>query len=284
MSASFATPLRYPGGKGRLGHWFSKLLTQNNLEGCHFIEPYAGGAGSAIYLLLNEKVASITINDVDPAIYSIWWSILNDSDNFINKIELADLSIDEWHRQRSIVTNSQNHTLSELGFAAFYQNRTNRSGIIKGGVIGGLKQSGKYKLDARFNKAGLINRVEKIISYKKMINLSMLDAKALLENCINNKKTNNFIYLDPPYFNKGGQLYRNYYNKEDHQEIASLVGKLTCPWVVTYDDCTEINKLYHWAHTSNFSMKYSTHTSRPDGHEVCFTGNLPLNTSIYLKR
>ncbi|NVN55198.1 DNA adenine methylase [bacterium Scap17] len=281
---SFATPLRYPGGKGRLGEWFSKLIEINELRNCHFIEPYAGGAGSAIYLLTQEKVEQITINDSDPIVHSIWWALVNDGDRFIDMIENAELTIDEWYKQRAIVQNNNTDDITKLGFAAFYQNRTNRSGIIKGGVIGGIAQEGKYKLDARFNKNSLIKRVRRIQSLSDRITIRCEDGIKLMANNgkIFDKKT--LIYIDPPYYNKGSQLYKNYYNPDDHRHVADVVKHLNCPWITTYDNCPEIVNLYSGEKTQEFSFSYSTHTSRPKGKEVCFSGNLKKIPKIYLKR
>ena len=155
------SPLRYPGGKARLATFLGDVITLNKIVNCTFVEPFAGGAGAALTLLFLEKVDSIIINDFDKAIYSFWDSILLDTDSFIEKLETVDLTIHEWERQKEIY-NSVDSTKLELGFASFYLNRTNRSGIIEGGPIGGRNQSGKWKIDARFNRINLIERIKKI--------------------------------------------------------------------------------------------------------------------------
>lgn len=282
MAESFATPLRYPGGKGRLGAWLSELISYNDLtEGC-YIEPYAGGAGAAMYLLAQKKIARVVINDIDPIIHSFWWAVLNDNENFQKLINNTPLDIDQWHKQKEVVNSPDSHNLTEIGFASFFLNRTNRSGIIKGGVIGGQKQQGKYKIDARFNRAGLAKRVEKIGKLREKISLYNLDAIELIKKIGYNKK--HLYYLDPPYYKKGEQLYRNSYKHEDHVTVAQAVKDLNSPWLVTYDNCPEIINIYNWDKSFEFSLFYSTHLGRPVGKEICFYSGLEIEKEIYLKR
>ncbi|WP_430468758.1 DNA adenine methylase [Vreelandella titanicae] len=282
MSDSFATPLRYPGGKGRLGAWLSELISYNDLtEGC-YIEPYAGGAGAAMYLLAQKKIDRVVINDIDPIIYSFWWAVLNDNENFQNLIINTPLDIGQWHAQKEVICSPSSHSLTEVGFASFFLNRTNRSGIIKGGVIGGQKQQGKYKIDARFNRTGLAKRVNSIGKLRDKISLYNLDAIELINKIGDNKK--NLYYLDPPYYKKGEQLYRNSYKNEDHINVAETVKNLSSPWLVTYDNCSEILQIYDWDKSFEFSLYYSTHLSRPIGKEICFFNGIDIHKEIYLKR
>nr|BDD47757.1 DNA methyltransferase [Paracoccaceae bacterium] len=280
---SFVTPLRYPGGKGRLGAWLAGLIKHNELQGGTYVELYAGGAGAAVYLLVNEFIDNIIINDADLAVYAFWWALLNEPDRLIDLIDQTPVNIESWYEQREIVARESVEDLGLLGFATFFLNRTNRSGIIKGGVIGGLDQHGKYKIDARFNKIDLISRVRVLAGYQKRIRLYNLDAIDLLEKAVVVDK-NSLIYLDPPYYKKGSQLYRNHYKPEDHAAIATMVSKIETPWIVTYDNCDEIHELYKDVSGVEFSLHYSTHLSRPKTQEALFYGNLSLNTMPVMKR
>lgn len=282
MANSFATPLRYPGGKGRLGAWLADLIKANEMsDGC-YIEPYAGGAGAAMFLLAQNFINNVVINDIDPNIYSFWWAVLNDNENLKRLVERTPLDIEQWHKQKEIVEQPDGRNTTELGFAVFYLNRTNRSGIIKGGVIGGQKQIGKYKIDARYNRDGLIKRIHNIGKLKDRIKLYNLDALTLIDKIGDHK--NNLYYLDPPYFNKGEQLYKNSYKKNDHFQVAERVKDIKTPWLVTYDNCKEINEIYDWKNSFEFSLFYSTHLKRPVGKEICFYNNIKISKPIYLKR
>jgi DNA adenine methylase len=229
------------------------------------VEPYAGGAGAALTLLFLEKVDSIIINDLDKAIYSFWKAILNHTDKFVEKIQNVEISIEEWRRQKEIYRNKRSTQL-DLGFAAFYLNRTNRSGIIEGGPIGGVNQTGKWLIDARFNKADLIERIKNIASYKSRIKVSNKDGIELLKLLHTNK--NYFIYLDPPYYVKGSCLYLNHYKQDNHKKLSDFLNKHNkFYWVLTYDNVKEIKELYSKRRLCDFSFNY--HVDRPKlGEEI----------------
>lgn len=281
---SFVTPLRYPGGKGRLGAWLAQLLKHNCLDGGLYVEPYAGGAGAAMYLLTNDHVERIAINDLDPVIHAFWWAVLNDAERFVEMIREIPVTMDTWHAQRAIIDDACTLDRTVLGFATFFLNRTNRSGMIKGGVIGGINQTGKYLIDARFNKEKLIERIVKIANLRDRIHLFNVDAMELLAHPALEIGRKSLIYLDPPYYEKGSQLYRNHYQPNDHQLIADTVMNINTPWLVTYDNCSEINALYQQAQGVEFSLHYSTHMLRPKATEAMFYGNIELHTAPTLRR
>ena len=115
------------------------------------MEPYSGGASVALFLLLEGFVNKITINDKDRAIYAFWYCVLNKTKDLCDKIERTEITIAEWRKQKEIQTKKEKADLLELGFSTFFLNRTNRSGIINGGMIGGVEQNGDYLIDCRFN-------------------------------------------------------------------------------------------------------------------------------------
>lgn len=284
IAMSFVTPLRYPGGKGRLGPWLAELLRHNRLSGGWYVEPYAGGAGAAVYLLTHGYVNHIVINDADPLVHAFWWALLNDSERFLRLMEETPVNMNSWHHQRAIHAEPGKYDQTEVGFATFFLNRTNRSGILSGGVIGGKNQNGPYKLNARFNKTDLGNRIRILASMKRHISLYGMDALALLDTLQPNLPENCLIYLDPPYYHKGSQLYRNHYRPDDHEHIARAVDKLRTPWLVTYDNCEAIRTLYSEHPAVEFSLHYSTHTARPKATELMFYGDLNLHAEPHLKR
>jgi DNA adenine methylase len=234
-----------------------------------FAEPYAGGAGAALTLLMREEAKSILINDADPAIADMWWAMLNCSDEFIERLRNVPITIEEWTAQREAYK-SPNSSRFARGFATFYLNRTNRSGVIvNGGPIGGYEQAGKWKLDARFNREDLIRRCLRISSYADRITLSSNDGRSFVEEM---GETNIFMFIDPPYFEKGPLLYLNGIDAEYHRALAgTLHSREGLSWVLTYDDCQEIRDLYEpWAHVQAFSLRYSVSECR-EGKEVMIT-------------
>lgn len=273
-SSPYYSPLRYPGGKGKIANYIKLLLECNYLLDGYYVEPYAGGASVAIDLLLNEYVSEIHINDIDRAIFSFWHTVLNDADRLCERISNATLSIDEWRRQRNIYRNAEIYSTFELGFATFYLNRTNRSGILTGGAIGGLEQNGQWKIGARFPKDDLIRRIRNISGHKERIHLYNVDAIALTKRLTRVLPGKTFYYLDPPYYGKGKELYVNYYKHQDHVNIANTISTFKDKyWLISYDNVTVIRELYRQYRQQQFTLNYSA-TEPKKGSEVLIFSDL----------
>ena len=271
VKSMFYSPLRYPGGKGKLAPLIELLIDMYGRRGGIYIEPFAGGAGVAIELLEKGVVSEIVINDLDKGIYSFWRSILEETDKFLEQVYTVPLTIDEWKRQRSICFENNKRYSFELGFATFYMNRTNRSGIIKAGAIGGMDQSGKWKLDARFNRENLALRIKKIAKNKSKIHVYNKDIESFLVNYVPKYEDNAFIYFDPPYFNKGKQLYLNFFDYNDHIRIEKLIDKVVnCDWIITYDDELEVEKIYEKYCKKKIELTYSVAKKRKASELIIF--------------
>ena len=254
----FCSPLRYPGGKGKLAKFMKYMIDQLGHGGGTYIEPFAGGAGIAIELLLEGVVSRIVINDYDKGIWSFWKAVLTETDRFIALLAVVPLTMEEWNRQRNICVTRNNKYSFELGFATFYMNRTNRSGIIKGGVIGGMDQSGLWKMDARFKREELIRRIESIAERKSHIKLYNKDINSFITRYIPLYEENALVYFDPPYFKKGKQLYMNYFQLEDHVRIEKAIRDyVKCDWIITYDKTSEIESIYRGYLMCLYDLNYS---------------------------
>ncbi len=276
-STRYYSPLRYPGGKGKISGYIKLILEQNLLLDCDYIEPYAGGASVAIDLLLNEFVSSVHINDIDFSVYSFWFSVLNYTDQFCEKIFKVDLTIDEWRKQKEIQVNKGKYSVFDVGFSTFFLNRTNRSGILTAGVIGGINQSGKWKIDARFSKENLIKRIHKLADYKDRIYLYNEDAVTLVKRLHLQLSTRAFFYLDPPYYNKGKELYTNYYVHKNHEEIAFTMHELKDRfWLISYDNVPQIRKLYEKFRQKQYSLMYSAAQATKGSEVLIFSDNLTV--------
>lgn len=254
---AFYSPLRYPGGKGKLASYIELLIKKNNLSGGTYVEPFAGGAGVALALLFNDSVSRIIINDINTAIYSFWYSVVNHTDDLCRLINDTPVTVEEWQRQKDIQRRIDAPCL-ELGFSTFFLNRTNRSGIIEGGIIGGLNQVGKWKIDARYNKLDLINRINNIAIRRHQIEVYNLDVFNFIDDVLPNLNNRTFVYFDPPYYKKGGSLYENHFKHNDHRELAEkIINIVETPWVVTYDNVEEIESIYNGCEISKFFLNYS---------------------------
>ena len=265
------SPLRYPGGKAKLANFFQKLIEDNDLSDVTYLEPYAGGCGLALELLERNLVKRITLNDADPAIYKFWCSVLNEPESLCSLITNTPVTLEEWRNQKKILGDQDGFSDLEVGFSVFFLNRTNRSGIIKGaGVIGGYEQKGNWKIDARYYPETMVKRIRAIAKKKQRIRFFNKDA---LDFCKNHVRKTNLVYLDPPYFEKGHRLYRNFYNPEDHLEISTYVqNDLKSNWVVSYDNAPEIMEYYKASNSFVYGLPY-TATKRREGTEVIFFSN-----------
>ena len=251
------SPLRYPGGKNRISGFIGLVIQNLHMTNCTYIEPFAGGAGVALSLLLNGTVENIIINDYDKAIYSFWRAIKQEPSSLINLIENTPVTIDEWHRQKNIYLSSTSYSL-ELAFSTLFLNRTNHSGILNAGPIGGYSQSGEWKLDVRFDKESLIKKIQAIAEHRQNITIYNKNIISLLRNYSHSFGSNVFFYFDPPYYNKGQQLYKNFFTHQDHQKIRDvIVQEITAPWIITYDDVDEIADLYADFEKRRFDLTYS---------------------------
>ena len=269
------TPLRYPGGKTSLFEFFDQVIKTNEWHDVRYVEPYAGGAGAALSLLLLEKVASIVINDFDPAIYAFWKSLLHETELFIEKIRITPTTVEEWEKQKIIYKNPGKYSQLEVGFATFFLNRTNRSGILNAGPVGGKAQAGKWKMDARYNKKNLIERIELIKLYKDRIIVTNKDGLSIIKKYSTDPHT--FFYIDPPYFVKGKALYLNAFKLEDHKKLAdTLNGLATAKWLLSYDNVEEICDLYPERRQKPFSLKYSAHHASIGSEVMIFSDCLKL--------
>lgn len=276
------SPLRYPGGKSLIYPFVASFLEENGLIGSIYAEPFAGGAGLALSLLYNGLVKKIYINDLDKAIYSFWRTALDQSEEFCSWISKVPLDINSWKTFHEIYLHSEQYSIDELAKATFFLNRTNVSGVIKGGVIGGLDQHGSYKIDARFNRDALIKKIQKLGEFKDKIILSNEDALSFLKKR-ENMKSDVFIYLDPPYYQKAPNLYMNFYRKDDHQLLSEKVMNLKKKWMVSYDNHEFIKELYASRNKILYSLQQST-SNRVGKEILVFKDGLVYEKSMmYLK-
>ncbi|GHG73543.1 DNA methyltransferase [Alishewanella longhuensis] len=257
------SPLRYPGGKTAIWPLVSKIITDNELSKGHYAEPYAGGGGLALSLLFKGHVHELHLNDLDRSIWSFWNAVLNRTDDFVDRIQSTDVTIEEWYRQREVQENKDIVDDFDLAFSSFFLNRTNRSGVIlKAGVIGGIAQAGDYKIDCRFNKVGLVERIRRIEKYKHRIHLYNMDAVDFINESDGFLPENSIYCIDPPYFVKGSTLYTNFYEPKDHKHIADTLTALQRPWILTYDNSPHIQELYHGRRQFRFNLNYSAANKR----------------------
>lgn len=273
----YGTPLRYPGGKQRLTPFIAEILERNDAIGWNYVEPYAGGAGVAIELLLDRKVGHVYLNDSSVHIYAFWKAILSDPEGFCRRISRASLTLDAWRAHREVVRHPEKHDLHDVGFSTFFLNRCNRSGVLTAGVIGGASQEGRWRIDARFPRNELIQRIETIAAHRRRITVTNLDAQKFMIDRVDKLPKTTLVYCDPPYFARAERLYLNVYEPDDHATLAKFIqAKLRRPWVVSYDNHPEIAKLYRQRRRFRYSIQYSAMTTYEGTEYFIFSDGLKI--------
>lgn len=268
------SPLRYPGGKTKLYKVINEIIQKNrNPDRCIYVEPFAGGSGLALRLLFRGDVDYLVLNDIDYGVYCFWNSCLTKTDEICSMIEQTSVDIDNWNIEKNIYNSKHLYSDLEIGFATFFLNRCNVSGIIKGGPIGGKEQIGNYGLDARYNKKDLIAKIKKIGQYKNNIEFFNLDATDFLLNIVCQYPKNEiFLNIDPPYVKKGSSLYENSFKHEDHAQLSNIIKTLDYNWIVTYDKCDFIDNLFSDYRKESLNLNYSAGQTK-NGEEYLIYGN-----------
>lgn len=283
------TPLRYPGGKAKLAPYVKAILKENRLLDGEYVEPYAGGAAVALELLLHEYVSRIHINDVSKPVHAFWKSVLSDTEQFCRLVARTPLTVAQWDKQKRVFENIDDHDDVSVGFAFFFLNRTNRSGILNGGIIGGRDQTGPWKIDARYNARELIQRIQTIARFKDRIRLTRQDALTFLKRGVRKWPEKSLIYLDPPYYLKGRDLYFDFYEHEDHEQVARFIEReiVKQKWIVSYDNVPQINSLYERCRHVVYSIGYSARCASQGSEVMFFSDRLsipPLTGPIKLTK
>ena len=262
---SVKNPLRYPGAKSKLVPYIQQLLKAENLVGCTFYEAYAGSAAVSFGLLEKGIIKKAVINELDPLIYSFWYSVMNHADDLVQIIEDTDISINTWEEMSRYRDSEylEDKTPLQIGVAGLFLNRTIFSGILKANPIGGMEQISNYKIDCRFNKARISESILKLANFAAQVELHNLDALVFLKNQTKYRRNNNtFVYIDPPYYEKGPSLYRYYYIDNQHRELANFIKKKAYPWLISYDDSPVIQKIYSTRKQQPIYLDYSVNTKR----------------------
>lgn len=272
----YLSPLRYPGGKGRLAPYITGILEAQATRPQEYAEPFAGGAGAALRLLFDEQVTTVHINDLSPGIAAFWRAVFNETDRFKTRILEADVSLDSWQVARSIYDAGHHEEDFELGFATFFLNRCNRSGILRARPIGGLEQTGQWKIDARFNKVDLARRVEMIGQYRDRVQLSQMDAREFLDS-LSDRATQVLVYVDPPYLTQGDGLYLDSLTMADHKDLAERLIASDLRWFLTYDADTRItDDLYRGLRCVEFDIAHTAQRQHVGVEYAVFSEGLTM--------
>jgi DNA adenine methylase len=263
------SPLRYPGGKGGLAPFLGHLLETQDWRCKVYVEPFAGGAGAALRLLLDEFVEEIVLNDVDAGVAAFWRAVFHHTEDLARLVESADVTIDAWHAHRELYESrvATRDDLS-LGFSTFFLNRTNRSGILNARPIGGLGQTGRWGMDARFNRSTLATRIRTLGHYRNRVTVLEEDGVDVARRMLGRDR---FVYADPPYLVRGSDLYLDTLTWGDHERLAGILSNSDGRWMVTYDTDPRVHTLYAAQRRASFAIAHTAATPHV-GREIAVFG------------
>ena len=268
---SDVSPFRYPGGKGKLSKFLALFIITNQLQGCKLVEPFCGGAGGTLPLLLTGLVDKLVLNDANPAVSAFWETLKLNPDALINRVEKEEISINRWHHWREVYFERNNVSQEEKGFSALFLNRTNRSGMFHAGPIGGRAQLGDYLLNCRFTRSTLINRIKKIVAVSDKLIVTNKDAI----DAISRLSANDFIYADPPYVKEGKNIYNAFcFSEVQHQRFASSLKRKKAHWLLSYDDHPLVHRFYSKSGINIIELGYAINKARVGQELLIASANL----------
>lgn len=278
------SPLRYPGGKALLSPYISGVVEENFLSGCTIYEPYAGGAAVSLELIRLGFVSEAVLVEKDPLIYSFWHCVFNETAELCKAINSCEITIEKWGDFQPLRDindiNQTNFSILEMGLAGIFFNRTNFSGILAAGPIGGKSQNSKYKIDCRFNKVRIIETINYLSTFKDRVEVHCEDAITFLKENTERISTGfSFVYIDPPYYTQGKKLYRHSYSDDDHKDLASYIRRQAYPWVISYDDHPRIRELYCDNQVQPIYLDYKVKSNRTA--QELLISNLVIPPPVY---
>ncbi|ACZ78607.1 D12 class N6 adenine-specific DNA methyltransferase [Dickeya parazeae Ech586] len=283
-----SSPFRYPGGKDKLTSFLAIFLTHNKLVGARFIEPFCGGAGASLSLLIGGYVKEIHLNDKNYALYCFWDQLINNTDKLLDLVYQTTPSIDGWHIQRDIynlsISDRTKYSKLEYGFSAFYLNRANRSGVLGAGPIGGLEQTGNYKIDCRYTKNTLIKKLERIAEMRNSIFVYNEDCIDFLRRFDHKENYDlDFVYLDPPYVKEGKNIYSKDFCFDDfkHKELKDFIVSFSNRWLISYDDHPLVHELYSQHGTRAIEFSYVMNQAKVGKELMIADSRLRMPESLF---
>ncbi|OZE86608.1 hypothetical protein CH298_19815 [Rhodococcoides fascians] len=281
-SRRFLSPLRYPGGKAKLAPYLARIISSQNRSIETYCEPYAGGAGAGLQLLSDGYVSNLIINDLNPGIAAFWRCVFHHTEQFVEMIWDVEVSVAQWKIQRAIYSSPENHKDLALGFATFYLNRTNRSGILNARPIGGLDQTGRWLIDARFNKEDLVARIWNLMTMASCVTVKEERAISLIRT-LNRRSKPVLLYVDPPYVVPGEELYMTDHSWSEHSKLEQALDTSPHPWILTYDVDDRTRALYKNFRCLRFGISHTAQVQKVGREYMFFSRGLRVPDRHVLK-
>ena len=236
----YQSPLRYPGAKSGLTSVImdivgaaGRVLGRPRL----FVEPFAGGASTALRLAGAGYAERILLADADPLVARFWQVAAADTDWLIDRMHDEPVTLDRWDYWRAWTPRRADDR--EIAVKCLFLNRTTFSGILHGraGPLGGRAQNGRYDIGCRFNKEAIERRlrfVGDLYRANRLVDVWCKDWEKTLGDVAEYYPQllpdRVIAYLDPPYLRKSPKLYGKSFDPAGGYAPKSGAPASTCGW------------------------------------------------------
>ena len=257
------TLLRYPGGK----YYAIKLLRPfwEQVKHDEYREPFFGG-GSVFWA--KEKSQYNWINDLEPELINLLKIIQQEEtrNQLLTYFENEEEATKEKHSE---IKNFSPSNKLERAYKYYYLNRTSFSGKMKNPSWG---YRPKRSIPPKRWKEKIVPCGEKL----KDVKITNLDYRELLFSPAKGKSV--LLFVDPPYYKaKQENHYICAFSNSDHLRLCNDLKQTPFKFILTYDDCPEVRKMYDWAHIYEMKFFYRLDNSqnnenkRAQGNELVIT-------------
>jgi len=249
------TCLRYPGGKF---YGLKKIRPFYNIPHNEFREPFVGGGS----IFLDKELCSKAnwINDSDKELI-IFYKVIQNPITKKQLYKLLENEVANRERHKKVLMIKPKNNI-EIAFKYFYLNRTSFSGIMN-------KPRWGYALGSSVTPDRWTERIEPVANKLKDIKITPLDFREVIEA---KSKNDVLLYLDPPYFEASRAIYKNEFSKQDHLDLCDLLKKTNYKFILSYENCAGVKRLYNWANVCDIDFTYfMSEARRQNGSELIIT-------------
>ncbi len=280
-SRRYLSPLRYPGGKARMAGWLSAMvdLQVGWLDADVLVEPFAGGLGAGLALLDQRMVSEVWFCEANDALRALWQAILDDLEEVAGRVaKLGTVTLRDYDAAVDLIGHPGEATQIDVAVAALLVNRCSRSGMVspRVGPIGGRHQQGRWKINDRFDPAGIAARLRLLAPLTGRMRLlgedgieciEQLDGEAGVEDEV-------MLFVDPPYLGQGQRLYRHGGDENMHHRLAEALRSTPARWALTYDDHPAAFELYEGFRKGRYSWRQTANRARSDAELLIVSDSL----------
>lgn len=258
--------LRYPGGKTRLSPTLQRML-EGEPQLRHIVEPFCGGASISIQLIESGALETAALNDIDLRVSSLWQVVFGKTEQLqedfewlLTQVREHPVDLPTWHA----IKRGQPKTTRERAWACLFLNRTSFNGIMtrKAGPIGGKTQQ-KNQVGVRFHRLNLEARLRQLHALAPKI--SEVSCEPWDRFAARHRRRDTLLYLDPPYYHRGRELYSHAFTHAEHVELADWVKTVDTPWLLSYDDAPEVRALYPTSSGLNIQVLHQNYSNTKTG-------------------